>query len=96
MSVQAITVVAGDCRPISHDGGATTMTDKPEITRVEQPEGEMRSLGQVGAQFLDSGVTGAGLMAGGLVMKDAYGKIKDVVAPKDEGPKVELPPGVDQ
>jgi hypothetical protein len=71
------------------------MTDKPEIKRVQEPEAEQRSLSQVGAQFLESGVTGAGLMAGGLVAKDAYGKIKDVVTPKDEAPKVELPPGVD-
>lgn len=42
------------------------------------------------------GREGGALAVGGLVAKDVYSKAKDALAPKDEGPHVELPPGVEK
>jgi hypothetical protein len=38
---------------------------------------------------------GAGIETGRIIVGATAGKVKDALAPKDDGPKVELPPGVD-
>jgi hypothetical protein len=68
--------------------------NRAEITRVESTEGaEQRSLGQLVAQALESGVTVAAGTLGALGAKDAYGKVKGALQPKDEGSQIVLPPG---
>jgi hypothetical protein len=57
---------------------------------------ESRSMSHLGVLFLEGTATGGGLMADGLGVKAGAEKIKDVLAPKDEGPKVELPPGAER
>ena len=55
---------------------------------------ESRSLPQtLGTLFLEGTATGAGLTAGALGVKAGAEKIKETFAPKDDGPKIELPPG---
>jgi hypothetical protein len=79
-------------------GRIGSMEDKTELTTTEDrntaAQVERRSLSAVVSQFAEGTAWGGGVMVGGLAVKDAYEKAKDVVAPKDEGPKVELPPGV--
>ena len=62
-----------------------------------QTEEMYRSLGtDLGTQFLGSTAQGAGLAAGAVIVSEAVGKVKDVLAPKEDGPKIELPPGTEQ
>jgi hypothetical protein len=70
--------------------------EQVEYAVVPRPEGvEERSLGQLAAQALESGVIGAAGTLGALGAKDAYGKAKGALQSKDEGSKVVLPPGTD-
>jgi hypothetical protein len=57
-------------------------------------ESEYRSLGtDLGTYFLVGGATGAGLKAGAKLVDGTVEKVKDVLAPKDERPEIDLPPG---
>ena len=76
--------------------------EKPE--KVQKPE-NMLPNGELNEQrSLSAVVIAAGEIAGtaGLVkvvdlgVDAAAEKIKDVLAPKDQGPKIELPPGVEK
>ena len=65
-----------------------------ETTRVERPEGaEDRSLGQLAAQALESGVIGAAGTLGALGAQDAYGKVKGALQSKEADSPIVLPPG---
>ena len=68
---------------------------KSEGARTQEPVEEQRSLGQLAAQARESGVIGAAGTLGALGAKDAYGKAKGALQPKDEGSKIVLPPGAD-
>ena len=78
-----------------HDDEAQQPTAEIGASRDDLRE-ETRSLSHLGTLFLEGTATGGGLVAGGLGVKAGVEKIKDVVMPKDEGPKVELPPSVER
>jgi hypothetical protein len=79
-----------------HEDEAQRPTDARDDDEHRGADVEYRSLTYLGAQFVEGTVWGGGLTAGALGVQAAVDKIKDVRAPKDEGPKIELPPGVER
>jgi hypothetical protein len=69
-----------------------------QVQSIELDDGSVqtRSLAHLGAQFVEGTVWGGGLTAGALGVQAAVDKIKDARAPKDEGPKIELPYGAEE
>jgi hypothetical protein len=72
------------------------MDEKTEQAKPEDGNSEQvaqRSMSATVGTFFLGGVAGA---AGKQIVDGAVGKAKDVLRPKDDGPKVELPPGVER
>jgi hypothetical protein len=67
-----------------------TAQNPPPETRPRPlpPDGETRSLSDTLAA---AGAAGVGFTAGKLAVEGTVAKVKDALAPKDEGPKVILP-----
>jgi hypothetical protein len=69
--------------------------NEPEFTRVQELEGESRSMaGTVATAYVVAAATGAGFETGKEVVKETVAKVKDARKPKESN--VELPPGVDR
>jgi hypothetical protein len=67
--------------------------DRATDNREELRRGLVQDLG---THFLDSAAIGAGLQTGSMVGQVGVEKIKDIFTPKDEGAKIELPPGTER